>query len=90
MIDKEIQATSFRMETNSLGTSYDQINRTDHYQKGKAITGRTWAMADVIFVQDLSTIKESKLVDTARAAGAVSALSVPFTLTTRWPEYRSS
>ncbi len=78
MIDKSIQATSFRMETNSLGPAYDRINQTDHYQKGKGITGRTWASADVIFVQDLSTIKESKLVDTARAAGAVSALSVPF------------
>jgi methyl-accepting chemotaxis protein len=78
MIDRDIQATSFRVETNSLGPAYDLINQTDHYQKGKGITGRTWAAADVIFVQDLSVIKESKLVDTARAAGAVSALSVPF------------
>lgn len=78
MIDKTIQATSFRMETNSLGPAYDRINESDHYQKGKGITGRTWASADVIFVQDLSSIKDSKLVDTARAAGAVSAISVPF------------
>ena len=78
MIDYEIQATSFRMETNSLGPAYDLINQSDHYQKGKGITGRTWEKGDVIFVQDLSVIKESKLVDTARAAGAVSALSVPF------------
>jgi len=78
MIDRDIQATSFRMETNSLGPAYDRINQTDHYQKGKGITGRTWASADVIFVQDLSVIKESKLIDTARAAGAVSAVSVPF------------
>jgi hypothetical protein len=50
MIDKSIQATSFRMETNSLGAAYDRINETDHYEKGKGITGRTWAAADVIFV----------------------------------------
>lgn len=78
MIDRAIQATSYRMETNSLGPAFDAINEGAHFQKGQGITGRTWASADVVFVPDLSVIKESKLVDTARAAGAVAAVSFPF------------
>ncbi len=78
MIDSAIQATSFRMETNSLGPDFHRVNETSHFKKGQGITGRTWATADVVFVPDLSVIKESNLVDTARAAGAVAALSLPF------------
>jgi methyl-accepting chemotaxis protein len=78
LIDKRLQATSFAAEAGNLGPAYDEINRTNHYEKGKGITGRTWATRDLIFIPDLSTIPESQLVDTARAAGAVSALSFPF------------
>lgn len=78
MIDREIEATTFRAEAGNLGPDYDHINRHDHYQKGKGITGRTWANSDLIFIPDLSVIKDSQLVRTARAAGAVAAVSFPF------------
>jgi methyl-accepting chemotaxis protein len=78
MIDKQLQATSFAAEAGNLGAVYDEINRTDHYEKGRGITGRTWAAEELIFVPDLSEIKNSGLVNAARAAGAVSAVSFPF------------
>lgn len=78
MIDKRLQHTTFAAEAGSLGPAYDHINATDHYQKGRGITGRTWEAADVIFIPDLSVIKDSELIRTARAAGAVAAVSFPF------------
>jgi methyl-accepting chemotaxis protein len=78
MIDKELQHTTFAAESGDLGPAYDRINATDHYQKGRGLTGRTWAAADVIFIPDLSVIKDSELIRTARAAGAVASTSFPF------------
>lgn len=78
MIDKELQHTTFAAEAGSLGPAYDHINRTDHYKKGKGITGRTWAAADLIFIPDLWIIKDSELIRVARIAGAVAAVSFPF------------
>ncbi len=79
MIDTELQQTTFYAESGNLGPDYDEVNRTNHYKKGQGITGRTWANRDLILIPDLSVIKDSQLVDTARAAGAVSAVSFPFT-----------
>jgi methyl-accepting chemotaxis protein len=78
MIDKQAQHTTFSVEAGNLGPAYDYINQTDHYQKGRGITGRTWATADVIFIPDLSVIRDSEFIRTARAAGAVAAVSFPY------------
>jgi len=78
MIDEAIQATSFAAEAGNLGPAYDVVNQTNHYKKGQGITGRTWAAADVVFIPDLSIIKDSELVRTARAAGAIATISIPF------------
>src|SRR6201999_198305 len=70
--------TTFSGEAGNLGPAYSHINATDHYQKGRGLTGRTWAAADLIFIPDLSIIKDSELIRTARVAGAVAAVSFPF------------
>ena len=78
MIDKSIQATSFAAEYGNLGPEYDKVNQFEHYKFGEGLGGRTWKARDVIFIQDLSVIKDSHLVKTARDAGAKSSISFPF------------
>ena len=78
LIDRLARHTTFAEESASLGPDFDRINQTDHYEKGRGLTGKTWEAADLLFFADLSTIQNSQLIDTARAAGAVSAISFPF------------
>lgn len=78
MIDRQIEKTSFAAESGNLGPVYDEVNRTEHFEKGRGLTGRTWAAEELIFVPDISEIKNSALIDAAVAAGAVSAVSFPF------------
>jgi methyl-accepting chemotaxis protein len=78
LIDRLAGHTTFAEESASLGPAFDRINQADHYEKGRGLTGKTWEAGDLLFFADLSTIQNSKLIDTARAAGAVSAISFPF------------
>ena len=78
MIDRAIQATSFSLEYGSLGPRFDKVNQTAHWKCGQGLGGRTWKARDLLFIPDLTQIKDSVMADEARAAGMACVITVPF------------
>jgi methyl-accepting chemotaxis protein len=80
VIDKNLNALKFLVESGSVNEEFRRVTRDASFAEGVGFCGRTWKSRQLMFVKDLGTMTDCARREPAQRAGVKSGICFPITL----------
>ncbi len=77
MIDPKINALRCAMESGSVSEEFRRVTLDAQFREGEGLCGRAWKARDLVFVPDLSQVRDCSRAPAAQRAGVKSAVCLP-------------
>jgi methyl-accepting chemotaxis protein len=76
-VDPEAQALTFLVDSGKVDDDLARFSRTARFREGEGLNGRAWRQRDVVFVDDLTALRDCSRAPLASRAGIRSGVAMP-------------
>lgn len=76
-VDTDSNVLTFETESGTVNHQFEQVTRNASFEKGVGLSGRVWQQQDLMFVSDLSEMKDCCRAPVAQKAGVKSGMCFP-------------
>jgi len=77
VVDPKENALRFSVESGTVTSEFQKVTQEARFKEGVGLSGRTWKLRDLMFVEDLGTVTDCCRREPAQRAGVKSGVCFP-------------